>query len=82
MKTSLGQFFWFHTHSSLLGLAGLAHVTSRQNCKWEWKMAPTPLSHKPCPSIGRGQQDGRIRWAEDFFGLEALHTEKREKTHR
>lgn len=35
-----------------------------------------PLSHRPRPSIGRGQQDGWIRWAEDFFGLEALHTER------
>ena len=40
MKTSLGQFLV--SYPFLFGLAGLACVTSRQNCKWEWKMATTP----------------------------------------
>lgn len=50
-----------------------------RTAKWEWKMAATPLIHKPRPSVGRDQQDGRVRWAEDFFGLEALHTERERK---
>lgn len=80
MKTSLGQFlvsypFFFF----FFGLAGLACVTSRQNCKWEWKMAATPLSHKPRPSIGRGQQDGGVQVGGGFLWTRSFTYRKRER---
>lgn len=55
-------------------------VTSRQNCKWEWKMAATPLSQSHAPPLGVAGRMGGVRWVEVFFGLEALHTEQRENS--
>lgn len=45
--------------------------TASGNGKW---LPPPEPEATPLP--GRGQHDGRVRWVEDFFGLEALHTER------
>lgn len=74
MKTSLDGFgfipfsFWFGRLSLFFYIQTELQV-GMENGRH-------PLSQKPRPSVGRGQQDGRVRWAEDFFGLEALHTER------
>lgn len=71
MKTSLGQF---HTHFFWFGRFSLCYIQTELQVGME--NGRHPLSQKPRPSFGHGQQNGRVRWAEDFFGLEALHTER------
>lgn len=77
LSLSFSFFIFFSLFFTFL--ADLAVIfTSRQNCRWEWheNMAAAAWAPVRAPPAGSGQQQVGAGRQQDFFGLEASHTEK------
>lgn len=83
MKTSLGLFLVsypsYFIFIYLLLVWQVQPVLNPDELQLGMENGHHPLNCKSRPLLGRCQQDGTARWVEDFFGLEALHTERQRK---